>query len=256
MWDFEHNPTEELRRCFHVSYTVPSQCARQLQEGSADIGIVPVITTALIPGLVIVSDVAIAARGPVKSILLVSRKPIEDIRTVAVDTSSRTSVALTQVLLTKFFGGPRELVPMAPELGPMLNACDAALLIGDPALQAQTANLQVYDLAEVWKAKTGESFVFAVWAVRRDALTKSDPEINVASVFQRSRDRGLTDTSISEITRKWAPRLQLSPELVASYLRDNIHYKLDEGCLRGLRMYFELAAECELIPRAPALQML
>ena len=105
MWDFEHDPTPELVQNFRVDYTVPSLCAAQLQEGTADIGIVPVITTATIPGLVIVPDVSISAKGAVRSILLVSKVPIEDVRTVAADTSSRTSVALTQVLFTKFFGG-------------------------------------------------------------------------------------------------------------------------------------------------------
>jgi chorismate dehydratase len=133
MWDFEHDPTPELVQNFRVEYTLPSLCAAQLQEGSADIGIVPVITTATIPDLVIVPDVSISAKGPVRSILLVSKVPIESVRTVAVDTSSRTSVALTQVLFTKFYGGERDLKPMDPDLGPMLAACDAALLIGDAA---------------------------------------------------------------------------------------------------------------------------
>ncbi len=115
MWNFEHQPTAELTSNFEISYTVPSQCARALHEGSADIGIVPVITYTTIPGLVIIPRVTIAARGPVRSILLISKVPIEQIGTVAVDSSSRTSVGLTQVLLTKFFGGRRPLVSMQPE---------------------------------------------------------------------------------------------------------------------------------------------
>ena len=151
MWDFEHDPTPELVQNFHIDYTVPALCAQSLREGTGDIGIIPVITTATIPGLVVLPDVAIASLNKVWSILLVTRKPLEEIRTVAVDTSSRTSVGLTQVLLTKFFGGHRELTPMAPVLKPMLELCDAALLIGDAALMADTSGLRAYDLAEVWR---------------------------------------------------------------------------------------------------------
>ena len=114
MWDFLHEPSQEIRENFEIEYTVPSQCAQALRDGKADIGIIPVITTATIPDLVVLPHVAIAALNKVWSIQLISRKPIEQIRTVAVDTSSRTSVGLTQVLLTKFFGGHRELTPMPP----------------------------------------------------------------------------------------------------------------------------------------------
>jgi chorismate dehydratase len=256
MWDFEHDPTPELVQNFRVDYTVPSMCATQLKEGSADIGIVPVITTATIPGLVIVPDVSISAKGPVKSILLVSRVPMESVKTVAADTSSRTSVALTQVLFTKFYGGPRELVPMDPDLGPMLAACDAALLIGDSALVAKTTGYHVYDLAEVWKEKTGKAFVFAVWAIRKAALRESDPKLDIARIFQRSRDHGLLPENLLGISRDWAPRLAQTVAEVQSYLRDNIYYKLDQDCLDGLHLYFKYADECGLIPQSSSFEML
>src|ERR1700687_3771093 len=138
MGDFEHEPTREIRENFEIEYTLPSLCAEALRTGEADIGIIPVITTAEIAGLVVLPDVAIAARNKVRSILLLSKRPMEEIRTVAVDTSSRTSVGLTQVLLTKFFGGRRQLKPMAPALGSTLASCDAGLLIGDPAMMVKT----------------------------------------------------------------------------------------------------------------------
>jgi chorismate dehydratase len=256
MWDFEHDPTPELVQNFRVEYTLPSLCAAQLQEGSADIGIVPVITTATIPDLVIVPDVSISAKGPVRSILLVSKVPIGSVRTVAADTSSRTSVALTQVLFTKFYGGERELKPMDPDLGPMLAACDAALLIGDAALTAQTTGYHVYDLAEVWQQKTGTAFVFAVWAIRKAALQEGDRRINLARIFQESRDHGLISENLLGIARDWAPKLGLKVADVQSYLRDNIYYKLDEACLEGLRLYFHYAAECNLITQESSLEFL
>lgn len=254
MWDFEHDPPLEIGENFEVEYTLPSQCAQALRDGAADIGIIPVITTATIAGLVVLPDVAIAARNQVRSILLVSRKPMAEIRTVAVDTSSRTSVGLTQVLLTKFFGGHRELTPMAPLLGPMLESCDAGLLIGDPAMMAKTNGLYAYDLAEVWRAETGLPFVFAVWAVRRAALGEMRAGLDLGGIFRRSRDHGLRPESVAAIAREWAPRMGLSEAAISSYLLENIHYRLDAECRRGLALYFELAVECGIIARVPELE--
>src|SRR5512146_1216186 len=111
MWDFEHG---SAARDFEISYTVPALCAEALQAGTADVGIIPAIAYAAIPNLVILADVAIAARGPVGSILLVSRKPLEQVRTIATDNSSRTSVALLRILLAKQFGDGRQLITMPP----------------------------------------------------------------------------------------------------------------------------------------------
>ena len=254
MWDFVHQPSPEILENFEIAYTVPSLCAEALRVGQADIGIIPVITTAEIAGLVVLPDVAIAARNKVRSIQLVSKRPMEEIRTVAVDTSSRTSVGLTQVLLTKFFGGRRELRPMAPLLGPMLAACDAALLIGDPAMMVQTDGLYAYDLAEVWKQKTGLPFVFAVWAVRKAALAQMREGLDLAGIFRRSRDHGLRPESVASIAREWARRMGLAEAEIVRYLQENIHYQLDAECRKGLARYFELAAECGVIERAPELE--
>src|SRR5271165_3854295 len=117
MWDFEHG---DAARNFQIDYTIPSACAAALAAGEADIGIIPAITYAEIPGLVILPNIAIAAKDHVRSILLICRKPIEDVRTVAADTSSRTSVALAQVLFAKLWGGPREFAPHAPDVEAML----------------------------------------------------------------------------------------------------------------------------------------
>ena len=259
MWDFEHEPAREILENFEIAYTVPSQCAEALRTGEADIGIIPVITTAEIAGLVVLPEVAIAARNQVRSIQLVSKRPMEEIRTVAVDTSSRTSVGLTQVLLTKFFGGRRELRPMAPELGPMLEECDAGLLIGDPAMMVQTDglyayDLYIYDLAEVWRAKTGLPFVFAVWAVRKAALAEMREGLDLGGIFRRSRDHGLRPENVAAIAREWAPRMGLTEAEIVSYLQENIHYRLDAECQEGLALYFRLAAECGVIERAPELE--
>ena len=131
LWDFEHGaPRPEFR----LEYTLPSACAEQLRAGAADVGIIPVVAYHAIPDLVVIPEVAIAAKHTVRSIVLVSKVPMDEIRTVAADTSSRTSVLLARVLFRKWHGGDREFTAMAPELGAMLEKCDAALLIGDPAL--------------------------------------------------------------------------------------------------------------------------
>ncbi len=256
MWDFEHEPTAGHRDNFEITYTVPSACAKALKEGTADIGIIPVFTYAEIPNLVIVPNVSISARGPVKSILLISKVPIEQIRTVATDTSSRTSVALTQVILAKWFGGKREFIPHEPDLPRMLERADAALLIGDAALTAKTSGYHVYDLAEVWQQKTGKPFVFAVWAVREQALKEGKPGLDVAGIFQRSRDQGSHPTCILNIARDWAPRLGLSEREIQTYLAENIYYYLDQPCLDGLKLFFRYSADCGLIERVPELRFL
>lgn len=260
MWDFVGERIPENRTLetadFEITYTVPSQCAEDLRSGAADIGIIPAITYATIPDLVILHDVAIAARGPVRSIVLVCKKPLKEVRTIAADTSSRTSVALTQVLCEKFWGGKRQLEPMAPELDRMLVRCDAALLIGDPALLVDRSRYRVYDLAEEWMRLTGKPFVFAFWAVRLAALGEIRRDLDLAAVFRESRDHGLKPENAASIARTWAPHVSISEEAVATYLTRNIHYYLDGDCLQGLDLFFRYAAECGVIAAAPSLRFL
>src|SRR6185312_2634463 len=171
MWDFDFG---ELRRDYRVDYTLPSVCAELLKTGMADIGIIPVAAYTTIPDLVVIPDIAIASRGAVRSILLIGKVPPEQMKRVAVDTSSRTSVSLLRVLCEKLYGVKPEFVPKEPKLKEMLKGCDAALVIGDPALLAKTDGYQVRDLAADWKQFTGKSFVFAFWAVRKSALEEHD----------------------------------------------------------------------------------
>ena len=171
MWDFEHG---DAGRDFAIEYTIPSACAAALAANQADVGIIPAFTYAEIPGLVILPNIAIAAKDFVRSILLVSKRPIDEVETVATDTSSRTSVALLQVLFAKFFGGQRQFTPHAPQLESMLRNHDAALLIGDVALEVSVGKEYfVYDLAHLWRERTGKPFVFAFWAVRLDSLNRA-----------------------------------------------------------------------------------
>ena len=249
MWDFEHGLASPE---FQVSYTVPSQCAAELAKGSADIGIIPAAAFATIPNLAIIPGVAIASKQPVRSILLVSHKPLDEIRTVALDNSSLTSVALTRVLFEKFWGGERIFTSAAPHLSTMLTDNDAALLIGDPALQVDRSQYQTWDLAEEWIRFTGKPFVFAFWAVRQAAL--KDCNLDLAAIFQTSRDHGLSPTSLEQIARIWSAKLGLTQDEVRDYLTRNIHFQLDRSCIEGLQLFYRYAHDCGLLLRVHELR--
>ena len=251
MWDFEHG---EAGRHFEISYTLPSGCAKALAEGTADVGIIPAAAYSQIPDLLVLPEVAIASVRAVRSILLVSRMPMDEVRTIALDTSSLTSVALTKVLFEKWLGGGRIFTPMPPQIDQMLENCDAGLLIGDPALQVDRSRYHTLDLAEEWIRFTGKPFVFAFWAVRAAALAEADPAMDLAAIFQDSRDHGLKPGSIDSISLDWAPRLGVSESSIRSYLTENIHYRLDDACLEGLRLFYRYAHEIGALPFAPVLQ--
>jgi len=254
MWDFERG---DAARDFAIEYTIPSACAAALAANQADIGIIPAITYAEIPGLVILPNIAIAAKDFVRSILLVSKKPIEQVETVATDTSSRTSVALLQVLFTKFFGGHRQLTPHAPHLEAMLQHHDAALLIGDAALETPAGKEYfVYDLAHLWHERTGQPFVFAFWAVRLDSLDRMPRHLDLVKVFQQSRDHGLEPENLRIIAQEWSPKVRLSETDIYTYLTQNIHYYLDRENHAGLQLFLRYSQEIGLIPTAPELRFL
>src|SRR5581483_4629647 len=248
MWDFEHGLADPS---FEISYTIPSQCALELQNGQADIGIIPAAAHATIPDLSILPGVAIASKKAVRSILLVSQKPLEQIHSIALDSSSLTSVALTRVLFEKFWGGSRSFISQSPNLELMLASHDAALLIGDPALKVDRSRYYTWDLAEEWLRFTGKPFVFAFWAVRNQAAISSG--LDLAAVFQQSRDHGLEPDNLAKITDAWSARLNLPAHDLHAYLTSNIFYYLDDGCLDGLHLFYRYARECDVLPAAPEL---
>jgi len=253
MWDFEHGVAGSA---FEISYTLPAQCAASLRDRSADIGIIPAAAYCSIPDLAIIPGVAIASRRAVRSILLVSKVQVDKIRTVALDTSSMTSVALTKVLFAKWWGGERTFSAMSPDIGQMLEQHDAGLVIGDPALQIDRSRYFTYDLAEEWIRFTGKPFVFAFWAVRQAALRDAANDMDLAALFQQSRDHGLEPENVDQIAREWAPRLGLSQSMVKDYLTHSIHYSLDAECLAGLRLFYQYAEECAALPGAAPLRFL
>jgi predicted solute-binding protein len=223
------------RGLFDLSFDIPADCALRLAGNQADIGIVP---AAVLPelGLEIIRGAGIAARGAVRSILLISKVPVAGIRTLALDASSRTSVVLARLVLRDVYGVTPRCVTMAPDLASMLEAADAALLIGDPALRVDplAAPHTALDLGEEWLRMTGLPMVFAVWAGRRESIT---PEIEQA--FRDSARFGAEH--LDEIVLCESEKRGFSREFVREYLARNIVNELTEREYEGLRRFLELA---------------
>jgi chorismate dehydratase len=256
MWDFEHPPLNaELAERYEIKWMLPSQCADELADGSADIGLVPIAALATTPGLRILPGCTIASKGKVRSLLLVRRanQPLSALRSVAADSASRTTLACARILFHKWSNAKVPFISMTADLDAMLDRADAAILIGDPALMAleERANrfertgeeLVYHDLAEEWKTLTGLPFVSAVWAVAPASLS----DLRVGNDFIQSRDHGLQN--IDALVEHWSRQLPLSDGTIRSYLTANIHYVLDEECVEGMRGFFKMAVETGVLPK-------
>jgi len=229
-------------RCQFLGHTAPSRCADLLASNSVDVALIPAIEYQRIADLAVVRGVCVGARHRVKSVLLVAHKPIDELRTVAVDTSSRTSATLLRIVLERFRSITPKYVPAPPDLSSMLATCDGALIIGDPAMTAHTRGLEVYDMAALWRESTGLPFVFAVWAVRPERVRPDGLD------FEAARSEGLSEAP--SIASRYARTLGLTAEDLLQYLTSNINYDLDGESLRGLTMFYELAADIEAAPAA------
>ena len=226
------------RDLFELSFALPSECADRLTDGRADIGIVPSVEL-IRQKLKIIEGTGIACDGPVRSILLISKVPFEEIRTLATDSSSRTSVMLSRIVLAKRYGVEPRLSSQKPHLAMMLEASDAALIIGDAALALDPARLpfHVLDLGSEWTAMTGLPMVFAVWAARA-ALPPQDP-----APFRASLGFGMNH--MEDIVREQYPKLGLSEALVREYLTRNIVFELGTREYAGLTTFLEYATKLE-----------
>jgi chorismate dehydratase len=226
-----------------VSRDTPSVCAAKLAAGDADVGLIPSIEYQRIPNLKVVPDLGIAASSEVRSVLLVSDVSRERIRSVDLDPASRTSAALTRILLRRVYG----LEPEYREASGAGSRGDARLIIGDPALKTRQNGHVVLDLAAEWRAFSGHPFVFAFWAVRAEAATAE-----VSELLKRSYAAGLA--SFAALVRQEAAGSGLSEAVVEDYLRHALHFELDAGDLEGLQLFFRLAAEEGLVPAARPLE--
>ena len=255
---FTHGP---LRGKYQLSFTVPSQCAEALRTGAADVAIIPTIEYQRIPDLVILPNLSIASKNSVRSLLLVSRKPIEQVTRIALDCSSRSTQTLVRILCAEHWRITSEFFEADPDWPAMLGSADAALLIGDPALRLAiacgpkatrdaegasivaaelvglqgTSKLWIYDVVEQWRTLTNAPAVMAVWAARKEVVT---PEL--VQDFQDSLAFGLRH--LDTIATEAASELQLPASELRRYLTENIDYRLDKEHRDALILFYELAA--------------
>jgi chorismate dehydratase len=225
---------------FAPSYHPPALVARLLGQGNLDIGLIPSIEVQRIPNLKILPDLCVAARHEVRSVLLVSRCPLPEIKRVALDQNSRTSVALLRILLRERYGLDPEYIHERPDPERMLSEADAALVIGDPALKVDRDRYLITDLAAEWNELTGLPFVFAVWAVR--------PEVEIPDLpfyFKSSLRYGLS--SLDTLVRESAAELGLDSSEVRSYLTDNLAFFLRDEEIAGLTEFYRRAYQHGLI---------
>lgn len=261
MWDFEHEPrVAKLRARYSLAYMTPSECAASLLAGEADLGLIPV--AALTRELAIVPGSTIASLDRVRSIQLIVRgtRALDDVRTVASDTASRSSLAYAQVLFRRFLGTAPRFIPAKADAVAMLGEADAALLIGDPALLAledrgrieeRVGPCQWFDLAHEWTTRTGLPWVAAVWAARPEAIV--NPQ-QLVSDLDQSRINGLAH--IDELVAEWTPRIALPAAVIRGYLTENIHYTLDPTCVEAIQLFRSYAAEAGVLPDLAELRFL
>lgn len=243
---------------FAVRYDVPSECARLLHEGSIDVGLIPSIEYLRGGPYRIVPDLAIASRGIVASVALYTTKAIGDVRSIAMDTSSRTSVALVRVLCARLFKIQPAIEARGPDVHDMLARCDAALIIGDNALFQSTLSItstidnqqsaiEKIDLGDAWTKMTGLPFVWAFWAGRPDAVCADD-----VRALQQARDEGVQRPG--ELARSYLADTPERQPAGARYLQDNIKYYLGEDERTALETFYRYAVEAGVVPGTDVLR--
>lgn len=228
----------------------PARCGDMLARGLVEAALVPVIEYQRLPEVSVVPGVCVGARRAVRSVVLVTRGgDLQDVRTLALDASSRTSAALVRIIFREFVGGDVQTAPASPDVEAMLAKHDAALVIGDPAMTFARENLRVYDLAELWREFTGLGFVFAMWMAHEsaaEAVRRVD--------FAGARDEGLA--RLEEIVAEYERTLGLPRTELRAYLTENICFDLNEDMRAGLELFFRLAHKHRLTPAVRPLKML
>jgi len=228
---------------FDVRYDIPSVCSTLLHAHETDVGLIPSIEYLRGPvPYKLVPGPAVTSRGAVASVAMYTRREPRDIRTIAMDTSSRTSVALATIMLRRRFNARAEAAPMAPDLDAMLANNDAALIIGDTALflNHEASGARKIDLGEEWTAMTGLPFVYACWTGWPDALDRAG-----VAALQRARDEGVAQSDA--VAASYYPDDTHRQAVARHYLRDNIRYFLGREELEGLRTFYHYAAELDLV---------
>ncbi len=265
VWGFTAGP---LAGKYEISFTVPSQCAEALRCGDADIAIIPSIEYQRMDGMVVLPRMAIAAKREVRSLLVVSKRPIDKAKKIALDTSSRSTAALVRILAKEHWGIQPEFIEAPPDPSGMLRSADAALVIGDPALRISLKmealagrapggsdccegdledmpvpgleTIFVYDVTHQWREMTNKASVLAFWAGQEGIVDEG-----LAQDFLASKKYGLE--RIREISEAASIKLDMPPGALERYLTENINFDLDNENLAGLELYYQKAAAHGLI---------
>ena len=234
---------------WQIRYDVPAVCSRLLHAGDVDLGLIPSIEYLHADDYLLVPGVGVVSHGAVASVALFTRVPVDRIRRVAVDTSSRSSVALLRILCRRHFRIAPELLPRGPRLDTMVQDAEAALLIGDPALEADHASLglEKVDLGDAWTTMTGLPFVYAAWTGRRGAGGGDD--VRALQAAQREGAR-----STAAIAAEYGKGDAVATERAAVYLRDNVKHDLGREEAAGLQLFLDYAAELNVAPRTRRLE--
>lgn len=226
----------------------PARSAELLSQNRVDAALVPVIAYQLLEDIRLIPNVCVGAKEKVKSVCLVTKgEDLQKVKTVSLDVSSKTSVALTKIIFREFLGFEPVWKDSAPNVEKMLSESDCALLIGDPALMISDLGLRIaefevrkFDLAELWKSYTNFGFVFAMWmanAEKAETAKKID--------FASARDEGLAH--LDEIISNYQSEIHLSHQEFRNYLTENIAFEIDDSMQKGLELYFNLAHKNGLI---------
>ena len=244
IWSFLHG---SRKGTVNLTDPVPARCAQLLEEGAVQAALVPVIEYQRIPEISLIPDVCVGSKGKVRSVVLVTRmQDLREVRSVALDESSRTSATLMKIIFFEFLGMEPKWVTSVPNVDRMLKDNDAALIIGDPAMTFARDDLRVLDMAGLWREHTGLGFVFAVWAVRNQDSSTISP-IDFAS----ARDEGLEQ--IEAMLSHYGREIPLPRSELKEYLTDDITFHIDEPMKQGMKLYFELAHKHRLIDQVKPL---
>ena len=248
IWSFQHGTRCDLVQL--VTDTAPARCADLLAHGEVEAALVPIIEYQRIPEIRAVPNVCVGSHSAVRSVVLISKHDdLKNVRSVALDDSSRTSQALVKIIFREFLGFEPEWESRAPNPQLMMERSDAALLIGDPAMKISQEDFHVFDLASLWRRFTDTGFVFAMWMVRAAAV-----EAISGLDFAGARDEGLAQ--IEKIISQYENDLPLPRDEIRQYLTDNITFHVDESLETGMRLYFELAQKHGLIEDNKPLQFI
>lgn len=248
IWSFIHGSQRDAVEL--ITDAAPARCAELLANGEVEAALVPVIEYQRTPDLVIVPDVCVGSRSAVRSVVLVSRlNNLKKVKRVALDNSSRTSVALVKIIFREFLGFEPEWEVSDPDFQSMLRKADAALIIGDPAMKIPRDQFRVFDLATLWHEFTGFGFVFAMWMARKEGA-----ETIRGIDFAAARDEGLMH--LDDIVSQSQGELGLSEKEIKQYLTENIAFRMNEEIENGLKRYFELTARHRLIDATRPLEFI